>query len=294
MWTDPWEAEGEVIARGHGPDIPIEVGGSEYFRTFGIPVLEGRGFLPTDRLDGPRVAVVSAAVAQRFWPGRDPIGKRIRIGASDPWRTVVGVAGDTHFRTLRAATPMVYVPWQQYYWQGFVAIRTTVPLSGILPSVRQILRKIDPAVTLWQARSMDEALDEQLAQPKLSTLLMSGFGVVALLLTAVGLYGVMAATVREQTRDIGVRMALGATPGQLRGDVLRRALVVVVAGALLGLAAALLMARLVQSLLFDVRPNDPIALTGSCGVLLAVALLAAYLPARHASRIDPARALQAE
>ncbi len=294
VWTDPWEAEGEAIARGHGPDIPIEVGGSEYFRTFGIPVLKGRGFLPTDRLDAPRVAVVSTAVAQRFWPGRDPIGKRIRVGASDPWRTVVGVAGDTHFRALRAATPMVYVPWQQYYWQGFVAIRTTVPLSAILPSVRRTLQQIDPRVTLWQARSMDEALDEQLAQPKLSTLLMSGFGVVALLLTAVGLYGVMAATVREQTRDIGVRMALGATPGQLRGDVLRRALAVVVAGALLGLVAALLMARLVQSLLFDVSPDDPVALAGACGVLLAVALLAAYLPARHASRIDPARALQVE
>jgi ABC-type antimicrobial peptide transport system permease subunit len=141
---------------------------------------------------------------------------------------------------------------------------------------------------------MDDYLAEPLAQPRLSALLLSGFGLVALMLAALGLYGVMASTVREETREIGVRMALGATPALVRRDVLRRALRVVGIGALIGLAGALVGARLLTSLLFQVSPADPLALLAACALLLTVALLAAYLPARRATKIDPARALRAE
>ena len=141
---------------------------------------------------------------------------------------------------------------------------------------------------------MDQFLDAPLAQPRMSALLMSGFGLVALLLSAIGLYGVMASAVREQTRELGVRMALGASPKRLLGDVLRRAMGVSAAGAAVGLAAAVLVSRFARALLFEVGPNDPVALFGACTVLLVVALVAAYVPARLASRVDPARALQAD
>jgi ABC-type antimicrobial peptide transport system permease subunit len=141
---------------------------------------------------------------------------------------------------------------------------------------------------------MDDYLAKPLAQPRMSALLLSTFGLVALALAAIGLYGIMASAVREQTRDIGVRMALGASPSRVRGEVLARALVISLVGAGVGLACALAASRVIASLLFQVSPTDPIALASACAALLGVALIAAYLPARHASRVDPARALQAE
>jgi len=188
---------------------------------------------------------------------------------------------------------MVYVPAYQNSWQGYLAIRTPPPVGVALPAVR--VRSTTPiAVTLGITRTMDDLLDEQLVQPRLSAVLLSGFGLVALLLAAIGLYGIMAAAVSDQTREIGVRMALGATPDRLRRDVLGRALAVAGAGTAVGLACALATSRLITSMLYRVSPTDPIALVGACGILLAVALLAAYIPARRATRIEPALALRAE
>jgi putative ABC transport system permease protein len=141
---------------------------------------------------------------------------------------------------------------------------------------------------------MDDYLAGPLAQPRMSALLLSTFGIVALALAGIGLYGIMASAVREQTRDIGVRMALGATPGRVRGEVLRRAMLVCASGAATGIAGALAASRLIASLLFEVSPTDPIALLGACAALLGVAAVAAYVPAHHASHVDPARALQSE
>jgi ABC-type antimicrobial peptide transport system permease subunit len=152
----------------------------------------------------------------------------------------------------------------------------------------------DPSLTLWSVYTMDQALDYPLAEPRLNTLLLLTFGLVALALAAIGLYGIMASAVREQTREIGVRMALGATPGRVRADVLRRALLVCLGGAVVGIGLALAVSRVLASLLFEVSPTDPVALMSACGTLLVVALIAAYVPARHASQVDPARALQAE
>jgi predicted lysophospholipase L1 biosynthesis ABC-type transport system permease subunit len=206
----------------------------------------------------------------------------------------VGIAGDIRVRTLQAANPTVYLPYRQFHWQGFIAIRTAGDLSPLLPAIRHIVSDADPGVGLWRARSMDEFLAAPLAEPRMSAYLLSAFGVVALLLSAIGLYGVMALAVREQTRELGVRMALGATPGRVLGDVLRRAMAVSAVGAAIGLAGALVISRFARALLFEVSPNDPVALVGACGLLLGVALIAAYVPARLASRVDPARALQTE
>ena len=296
VWTGIWEIEGRSRAENNAlPLVPMEVGNANYFRTLGIPIVRGRGFLDTDREDAPQVVVVSEAAARLFWPGQDPIGKRLRFFKSDTtWRTVVGVADDIHYRALREATPTVTMPYRQFYWQGMVALRSATDPAAIVPAIRRAIAEVEPDVTVWRTQTMDDFLAGPLAQPRLSALLLSMFGFVALALAALGLYGIMATTVREQTREIGVRMALGATPGQVRGEVLRRAMTVSALGAAVGLAGALAASRVISSLLFQVSPTDPIALASACVALLTVALIAAYLPARHASRVDPARALQAE
>jgi len=294
VWQTDTQSPEEIAG---SPLIAYDGIGADYFRVLGVPMLRGRAFLDTDREHSQPVAIVSATVARRYWPGQDPIGKRIKMQDTvwdKTYRTVVGVVGDTHWRSFRQATPMIYLPYQQSFWQGFVALRTTSRLASVLPAIRRVVSDVDPDVMVSDPHTMDDYLAKPLAQPRMSALLLSTFGLVALALAAIGLFGLMASAVREQTRDIGIRMALGATPGQVRGEVLRRAMAVSLGGAAVGILGALVASRVIASLLFQVSPTDPVALVGACGVLLIVALIAAYLPARHASQVDPARALQAE
>jgi putative ABC transport system permease protein len=278
------------------PSYPIEAGGADFFRVYGIPLQRGRGFTDADDEKSEYVAVVSEGAAKRIWPNEDPIGKRIKIWNPDStkWRTVVGVAGDIHFRTLRESTAEIYLPWKQSYWQGYFAIRTTGPLSSVLPALRRATAETNPLVTLWQADAMDDLLAQPLAQPRLSALLLACFAFVSMLLAAIGLYGVMASSVRSNTRELGVRAALGASPERLRRGVLTQALAVTGAGALVGLAAALAASRLLTKLLFQVSPADPVSMIGAALLLLVVALVAAYIPARHATRVDPVTALRSD
>lgn len=292
------EVEGQSVSeRERNPSVPLELGDVDYFRTFDIPILRGRGFLASDRADAPQVAVVSEVIARRLWPGADPIGKRIRYWGPDTltWRTVVGVAGDIRFRALREATPTIYLPWRQTSsWQLTFGLYTSGELQSVLEAIRREARAVDGGLTVWEARTMEDYLTAPLAQPRLSTWLLSAFGLAALLLAAVGLYGVMAAAVRDQTREIGVRMALGAAPGRVRREVLTRAVVVISAGVVAGLAATLALSRLLTALLFEVNPTDPLALVSACALLVVVGLGTAYLPARRATRIDPLEAMRVE
>jgi putative ABC transport system permease protein len=303
VWQIRFEAGGQTPAdAGTNPLFATDMVGPEFFKTFGVKVDRGRAFTNLDDASSPLVAIVSESVARKLWPGRDPIGQRIRVpGASsegivggDGWRTVVGLAHDTHLRVLREVSPMVFLPSVQGYWQGSIAIRSTVPLPALLPALRTAGREVDPALSLWSPRTMDEILDEPLSQPRLGALLTSTFGFVALLLAAIGLFGVMASLVRERTREFGIRMALGASAGRVRMAVLRRAALVAGSGALVGLVVALATSRLLTALLFGVSPTDPIALGAACLVLLAVAAAAAYLPARRATSIDPVQALRSD
>jgi putative ABC transport system permease protein len=303
VWQIRYEADGQTAAdAGTNPLFPTDMVGPEFFRTFGVKVERGRPFTDRDDASSPLVAIVSESVARKLWPGRDPIGQRIRIpgavpssvGGGDAWRTVVGVAHDTHLRLLREVSPMVFLPSVQGYWQGSIAIRSTVPLPVLLPALRDAGREVDPDLTLWSPRTMDEILAEPLAEPRLGALLTTTFGLVALLLAAIGLFGVMASLVRERTREFGIRMALGASAGRVRMTVLRRAAVVAGSGALVGLGVALATSRLLTALLFEVSPTDPIALGVACLVLLVVAAAAAYLPARRATSIDPVQALRSD
>jgi predicted permease len=292
------ELEGESQQeKDNASSVPLELGGVDYFRTFGIPIVRGRGFLESDRENAATVAVVSAAIARRLWPNADPIGKRIHYWGPDSlaWRTVVGVAGDIRYRSLRDATPTIYLPWRQTKsWQLAFAVRTSGQLAPVVRAIRREARAVDPEINLWEAESMDDHLAGPLSQPRLSTFLLAAFGLVALLLAAIGLYGVMAAAVRDQTREIGVRMALGASPERVRREVLGRAVVVTSLGAVVGLAGALAGSRLLAALLFEVSPNDPVTLVGASLVLVAVGLMSAYVPARRATKIDPVQALRVE
>jgi len=303
VWQVRFDLEGQSASDAAGnPAVPVEIPGPGYFKTFGIAVVRGRAFDDNDRATAPLVAMVSQSAARKLWPRQDPIGKKIRVPGATPdalvggngWRTVVGVAHDANLRTIREPAAMVYLPSPQGYWQGSVAIRSSVSLAALIPALRRAGHDIDSDLELWDPKTMDQVLAGPLAEPRLGTLLMSSFGLVALLLAAIGLYGVMASLVRDQTREIGIRIALGATSARVRGDVLRRAGIVVGVGATVGLAAAFATSRLFTTLLFQVSPADPIALGGACFVLLAVGALAAYLPARRATRIDPVQALRAD
>ena len=277
------------------PLVPIEVGGEDYFKTMGIPILRGRGILASDREGAAEVVVLSASAARRMFGSDDPVGKRVGpLGDSTSRRTVVGVAGDIRYRSLREETPTAYLPFRQSFWQGAFAVRTRGELAGVLPVLRDAARDVDPQLSLWEARSMDELLAGPLARPRLAAYLLSGFGLTALLLAAIGLYGVMASSVREQTREIGVRMALGATGERLRRDVLRRASRVMAIGVVIGVAGALASSRLFTSLLYEVSPTDPATLAATSILLVAVGVAAAWLPARRATRVEPAQVLRGE
>jgi predicted permease len=293
------KVEQPVTEREHNPFIPFEFGGPDYFRTFRIPILRGRGFAASDTRGAERVVVVNEALAKQLWPNDDALGKRL-VQVTGPTRgveyTVVGVASDTRFRELRDVAPVAYFDWEQVnpFWSGRVAVRTTRPLATMLPALRAATHDANAELVLWNAQTMDKLLDAPLAQPRLSALLLSGFSLTALLLSGLGLYGVMAAGVRRQTHEIGVRVALGAMPGNIRRLVLGQVVGVVGIGVIAGLAGALATSRLLRSMLFDVSPIDPLTLAGTCILLLAVAMIAGYLPARRAARIDPVEALRAE
>ncbi|MGH7636112.1 MAG: FtsX-like permease family protein [Gemmatimonadaceae bacterium] len=297
VWTWKPEVWGQSPEEAEGtPLVPVETGGADYFRTFDIQLVRGRGLLDGDRPGAPLVAVVSEAAARRLWPGEDAIGKRLRFAMIDStqWRTVVGVARDIRYRSLRDATPTIFLPWRQSVTQGLFAIRTAGDPGAVFAAIRRTLDEIDPALGIWHPQTMEDYLAGPMAQPRTNVVLLSSFAIVALLLAAIGLYGALASAVGERTRELGIRSALGATPARLRREVLGEALAVCAAGVIAGVAGALAASRLLTSLLYEVSPTDPAALLGACALLLGVAVVAAYVPARRATRIDPARALRAE
>jgi putative ABC transport system permease protein len=291
--------EQPVTERDQNPFVPFEFVGPDYFRALAIPILRGRAITAADTRGSEQVVVVNETLASQLWPNEDPLGKRLVpvTGLSrDTAVTVVGVARDTRYRELRNVGPVAYFAWDQAGsdFPEFVAVRTSRPLASMLPVLRAAARDVNPALVVWKAQTMDQLLDAPLAQPRISALLLSGFSVVALLLSAIGLYGVMAAGVRRQTREIGVRMALGALPSTIQRLVFAQVGGLVGVGVIAGLAGALATSRVLRSLLFQVSPIDPLTLAGVCVLLVAVATLAGYLPARRAARIDPVEALRAE
>ena len=271
-----------------------------YFKTMGIPLLAGRDVTAQDTADTLKVAIVSERVAREYFPGGPgaALGRRVRVSGDREWLTVVGVVADIRQRGLdRAVQPMLYVPFQQerggfVRFVAFVA-RTATPAS-VADGIRAEIRRAAPDLPIESTVTMDEALAASVAQPRFRTLLVVLFATAATLIATCGIYGLMAYAVAQRRREIGVRMALGAQRRDVLRLVLTRALRIVAAGVIVGLAGAAGVTRVLQTFLFGVTPTDPIAFTIVTLLLMVVGLVAAWLPARGATRIDPCAALRAE
>jgi predicted permease len=267
----------------------------EFFPAAGIPILSGRNFQETDLPDGTQVAIVNQVMANRFWPGEDAVGKIVRRGNGDEL-VVVGVARTAKVRTLgEAPRPFIYRAYSQFYSSYLTAvIRTSGRAEDALQAGFRTLREMDPQTLVVETKTMEEHLGIMLLPARLGTLLSSLFAVVALALASIGLYGIVSYAVARKSREVGIRMSLGAEPGRVVREIVKEGMALAGVGALVGLALALAGARLLQSLLFGVSAFDPATFSFVPLLLLTIALAAAYLPARRASRVNPVQALKAE
>jgi putative ABC transport system permease protein len=261
-------------------------------------VLRGRTFTDADGKGAERVAVVSETTARRYWPNQDPIGKRLIIGGKlDEIFTVVGVVPDTRYRDLREARASVYYPLAQSifpFGPTTLAIRATGSPGALVPTIRRVIDATAPGVALASAAPFETYMKRPLAQPRLNAFLLAVFAAAAVGLAAIGLFGVMATMVRQRTRELGIRMALGATSWNIQSMVASRGLAIAALGVVTGISSALVVNRLLSSLLYDVSPDDAITLAGVGLFLIVIATVAASIPARSSARIDPAIALRTE
>jgi predicted permease len=271
----------------------------DYFATIGTPLRRGRVFDASDDERSTRVAVVDELFAKHFWPGEDPIGKRFKHGgdtSSGRWLTVIGVVANVKHRSLDEPGDLQeYEPFsQRTTWSNYLVVRTVAERDGLVTELRRVLMSLDPAVPLFEVRSMREAVDFSLGTRRLTSVLLAGFSVTALLLAAIGIYGVMSLGVNGRVREFGIRLALGANGGAVRGLVLRQAMWLALAGVAAGLAGAAATTRFLRTLLFGVGPLDWVTFGGVALLLTVTALIASYLPARRATRADPMLALRSE
>jgi len=271
-----------------------------YLETMRIPVIRGRSLEETDHGGAPAVALVNQALARRAWPGEDPIGHRIRVGGptSGPWRTVVGVVGDVTHLSLAADRPAtVYLPETQWRWADFamsLVVRTRGEPAAMIPALRRAIRALDPDQPIVRVAPMLQVVAQSAAQRRFTLVLFEAFGVLAVVLAAAGLYGVLAGAVNERRREIGVRAALGASRGAIVALVVRQGMGLVAVGTILGVGAAALLTRALQDLLFDVPRFDPLTYLGVVGVMGLVAGASCWVPARRAAGVDPATAVRGE
>lgn len=287
--------QGYESARGEDMEFAFNVVGPRYFETLEIPVVRGRGIEAADRAGAPGVVVVNQSFARRFWPGQDPLGKRISIsGPEGPWLSVVGVARDAQYVAASGEPwPYFYLSGLQESWGTTLHVRTAGDPEAVLPAVRRALAETAPGWTLRDGRTLEAHLAGTLLPQRMAGGAMGLFGGLAMMLAAVGLYGVVAFTVARRTREIGVRLALGATHVTVTRMVLRRGMGLALAGIAAGLPLAWGFSRLAGSVL-GTGAGDPVAFAAAPLLLAGVALLASWLPARRAARVDPVAALRAE
>ncbi|MDB4891839.1 MAG: macB 17, partial [Gemmatimonadetes bacterium] len=294
---DDFSVEGQPKADFNAGRPTIDV---DYFKTMGIPLLTGREFTAEDRAGATRVAIIGERIVREYFPGgpSEALGRRVRLGDHGDWLTVVGVVADIRQRGLEHdVQPMIYVPFQQersglVRYVTFVA-RTATP-GTVVEGIRAEIRRVAPDLAILGTVTMDEAVAASVAQPRFRMLLLLLFAIAATLIATCGIYGLMAYAVTQRRHEIGVRMALGAEQSDVLRLILARALRIVVAGVIVGVAGAAGVTRVLQRFLFGVTPTDPIAFTIVTVLLIVVGLVAAWLPARRATRIDPCVALRSE
>jgi predicted permease len=289
--------EGHPTEPGQEPPAALKTVTSRFFETMQIPLRLGRDFLPEDRAGAPLVAIINESFAREFFPGQNPLGKHVGIGPT-PDREIIGVIGDTKYRDLRATVPnTLYLPIDQEQQPSFARtlhIRTPLSAETMSAAIREQVRVLDKDLPVARILTFSTVVDAQLVRERLIAALSGFFGAIALLLASIGLYGVVAYSVQRRTREIGIRMALGAQRRSVIRMVLRHSLTLIGVGLVIGLPLSLWLSRLVTSLLFGVTPGDPMILAGAALLLLMAALVAAYLPARRAAHVDPMTALRHE
>jgi len=274
----------------------VRIVSPDYFRTMSIPLLSGRYFDEHDTKGSTETVIVDEKLAERFWPNEDPIGKRLQRGGSDTWRTVVGVISDGKQYSSEKEPPIaVYFPFEQYVARNmFLVIRTTRDPAGMTSAITKEIQALDPEMPVFDVSTMDQRLHNSLARRRFSMFLLGVFAVLASILAAIGIYGVMAYSVNERTHEIGIRLALGARPATILQLVIKQALVLTAMGVAIGLTGAFALTRVMSSLLYGVSNTDGFTFVVTPLLLGSVALLASYIPARRAARVDPMIALRCE
>jgi putative ABC transport system permease protein len=297
--TAIFSVQGKPVPAGQAPMADYRAITTGYFRTMGIRLLKGRDFTERDKSGAPDAVIVNEELAHRLWPGEDPIGKSLQVATeSTRWREVVGVAANARLSGLEAKVdPAIYVPFPQNSWpnalrNSFIVVRTTADPKSLVPAIGRELRAVDPGFPVSQIRTMDEIVGESLSQRRFNTVLLALFAVVAVALAAVGIYGVMSYTVSQRTREIGIRMALGAKQSDITKLVTWSGARLAVLGVTTGLVAAGISSRWLSSLLFGVTSTDPMTFGVTAVLLGALTLVAGYIPSRRAARTDPIAALR--
>jgi putative ABC transport system permease protein len=293
--------EGQQLAVGTEPDVQTRSVEGNYFRVMQIPLMTGRDLTPQDNENAPLVGVVNESLVRRFFKDENPIGKRVKW-ARDPqpnWITIVGVAGDIkHFGLDDDEAPALYTPYTQSgrawkRWMNLV-VRTQGDAAALAKDVKTGAWRVDPRIPLTKVRTMAEVMGASVEARRFNMLLLGIFAAVAMLLAAVGIYGVMAYAVTQRTHEIGVRIALGAKPGDVIGMIVGRGMRLTLIGAAAGLALSIGLTRLMSTLLFGVSATDPLTFAAVSLLLAGVALAACFIPARRAAKLDPMIALRCE
>ena len=280
--------------------VGIDDVGPNYFKTFETPVLVGRDFTTADRIGAPKVVIINEAMARRYFSDRNPLGKHLTVPDwnGDPsWKEIVGVVKDAQNRGLRESpTPMIYLPLFQFPDEGLITfeVRTTISPLSVANTIQRAIKATEPRLPVFDIKTLNEQVDDSLVQERLIASLSSLFGALALLLAALGLYGLMTYATNRRTGEIGIRIALGATRGQIAGMVLRETLLLILVGLAIGVPAAAASSHLIRSELYGLRANDPLTILIASLIMVGIAAFAAYLPARRASRVDPMAALRTE
>ena len=300
--TSGFRVEGRpVTTPDKWPSVNYRVVSSNYFRAMGIPVLQGRAYTDRDNENAPLVMMVNQQLAREIFPDENPVGKRITFGGTNTdgqprWFEIVGVVANVRSLELREApTAELYFSAQQDLWPAMsLVVRSSVEPSSLSGSVRQAVNEVDRSVPVADVKTMDHVVSESITQPRFNLFLLGLFSAVAMILSAAGIYGVTAYTVTQRTHELGIRLALGAQVGDVLKMILGQGMAVIGVGLVAGLAAAFVLMRLLRSLLFGVGENDALTFAAITGVLVLVALIACYIPARRATKVDPLVALRAE
>ncbi|MFP5263892.1 MAG: ADOP family duplicated permease [Blastocatellia bacterium] len=288
--------QGQTLAEGElAPRADPRVVSPDYFQTIQIPLVAGRYFTEADNTDAMKVAIINQTMARHRWSDEDPIGRRVSFDRGDTWITIVGVVGDVKQYGLdRETTDEIYTPLAQTGFAGNLLVRTAANPPSMAQMMREAVYAVDPETAIDNVQTLERVRSESLASPRLTALLLGLFAGLALLITVTGISGVMALSVSQRTREIGIRMALGASQAKVLTMVMRQGMTLIIIGLAAGVAGALALTRVMSSLLFSVEPDDPVTFIAVSLVLIAFAAVACFVPARRVTAIDPMLALRSE